>query len=119
VLVRVYLGGAVQSELLNRSDDQLFEIAKSELAQLLGIDGQPLLKEMTRQIDAMPQYHVGHRQRVATIENRLVHFPTLTFAGSALHGVGVPGCIDSGERAAQSMVDAMKPDFNTSSQVFS
>ena len=104
VLLRAYVGGAVQSELLRGSDSQLLEIAKSELADLLGITGQPELESLTRQTDAMPQYHVGHLDRVAAIEKRLEEYPSMAIAGSSLHGVGVPACIASGERAAEQVV---------------
>ncbi len=101
VLLRTYIGGACQSDLLQHSEARLLEIAKSELAELLNIRGNPILQNLTWQTNAMPQYHVGHLERVASIEKRLQEFPNLALAGSSLHGVGVPACIASGEKAAE------------------
>ena len=49
----------------------------------------------------MPQYHVGHLDRVATIDRDLAAFPKLALAGNAYHGVGIPDSIHSGEQAAE------------------
>ncbi len=108
ILVRAYLGGACQSELLKKSDPDLFEIAKSELTSLLKITGEPLIQNLTRQTDAMPQYHLGHLERVAKIEERLRLFPNLALAGKSLYGVGVPACITSGQQAAKRILQNLK-----------
>ncbi|TWU33294.1 protoporphyrinogen oxidase [Novipirellula artificiosorum] len=108
VLLRVYIGGACQSELLEKSDDELIRIAKAELADLIGLQGDPVVEKMSLQRQAMPQYHVGHCDRIALIERRLEPFPTLGLAGNSLHGVGIPGCVDTGESAAQSVAKAIR-----------
>jgi oxygen-dependent protoporphyrinogen oxidase len=107
VLLRVFIGGACQSGLMRLPNPQLIDLAKLELATLLDIRGEPLLRHVTRQSHAMPQYHVGHCERIATIERRLEQFPSLAIAGNSLKGVGVPGCIESGEAAAQRIVSAL------------
>lgn len=109
VLMRVFIGGACQSGLLRLPHDEIIELAEFELSKLLDIKGEPVLRHIARQSHAMPQYHVGHCERVASIERRLQQFPTLTLAGSALSGVGVPGCIQSGEAAARRIVSALAP----------
>ncbi len=109
VLMRVFVGGAVQRGLMRLSDHELTELAHWELARLLDIKGEPLMRQMTRQLNAMPQYNVGHCERVATIERRLQQFPTLALAGNSLSSFGVPGCIASGESAAQRIVSALAP----------
>ncbi len=107
VLMRVFIGGACQSGLLRLPREQLIRLAERELEELLGISHPPVLRELTMQVQAMPQYHVGHCERVETIEKRLASYPTLALAGSALRGVGVPGCIDSGEKAAERIANAL------------
>lgn len=107
VLMRVFIGGASQAGLLRLPQDQLIELAEIELSKMLDIKGEPILRRVTRQSHAMPQYHVGHCDRVAQVEQRLERFPTLALAGSAFHGVGVPGCIQSGEAAAHRVVSAL------------
>ena len=53
----------------------------------------------------MPQYNVGHLDRVVRIETRLQQFPTLALAGKSYRGVGIADCIASGEVAAEGMVE--------------
>jgi oxygen-dependent protoporphyrinogen oxidase len=107
VLMRVFIGGACQSGLMRLPDKELIELALWEVTKLLDIDGEPLLRHITRQTHAMPQYHVGHKARVARIEERLKLYPSLALAGNALNGVGVPGCIESGQKAALRILDGM------------
>ncbi|WP_372894372.1 protoporphyrinogen oxidase [Stieleria sp.] len=108
VLMRVFIGGACQSGLLRLPNMQLLELAHWEVAKLLDIEGEPLMRHITRQQHAMPQYHVGHPNRIAKINQRLEWFPTLALAGNSLHGVGVPGCIESGQKAAERIVSALR-----------
>lgn len=107
VLMRLFLGGTCQPELLDYDDRQLLDLAKQELTELLGFRGTPRLEKLIRWQNAMPQYHVGHVQRVATIEERLAKWPRLALAGNAYHGVGIPWCVRSGQRAAASVVAAV------------
>jgi oxygen-dependent protoporphyrinogen oxidase len=101
VLIRVFVGGALQPELLNLTDRDLRRIAVDELSELLRITGQPHLIDIARWPRSMPQYHVGHLTRVARIEAMAARYPTLALAGNAYHGVGIPQCIASGESAAE------------------
>jgi oxygen-dependent protoporphyrinogen oxidase len=101
VLVRVFIGGALQPELLNLTDEELRRIAIDELGELLQITGQPHVVDIARWPRSMPQYHVGHLGRVARIEAMAARYPTLALAGNAYHGVGIPQCIASGETAAE------------------
>jgi len=107
VLIRVFIGGACQAELADLPDDQLVQIATADLARLLGISGDPQLVQITRRASAMPQYHVGHPQRVARIEAALDQLANLQLAGNALHGVGIPQCIHSGEQAADRVLESL------------
>lgn len=108
VSIRVFIGGATQSELLERSDDELQQLAREELGELIGATGEPLLATVTRWNDAMPQYHVGHTARIERVGQRLASFPGLELAGNVYVGVGVPNCIDSGEKAAEAILQALK-----------
>ncbi len=101
VLIRVFIGGACQPELLELSDDALREIAVSELAELMGITGEPTLTRIARLPETMPQYYVGHQQRIATIESCVGDIKGLFLTGNAFHGVGIPLCVHSGEKAAE------------------
>jgi len=108
VLLRVFIGGALQEELLELPDDRLLSIAHREMAQLLGIRGEPFLHRLARLPASMPQYYVGHGERVATIHQRAAAIGGLFLTGNAYEGVGVPVCIHVGEKAAQRVVDYLQ-----------
>jgi oxygen-dependent protoporphyrinogen oxidase len=108
VLLRVFIGGACQRGLMRLSTDDLMELASLEVAELLEIRGKPILRHLTRQHLAIPQYHVGHPMRVAAINERLSRFPTLALVGSAYGGVGVPACIQSGQAAAMRILSRLR-----------
>jgi oxygen-dependent protoporphyrinogen oxidase len=101
VLLRVFIGGACQEELVGLPDEQLYDIAQRELAELLGIRGEPQVRELVRWNQAMPQYHLGHMDRVAKIEQLASDLPAFALAGNAYRGVGIPFCVRSGELAAE------------------
>ena len=108
VLIRCFIGGAMQGELVDLLDRQLVELALTELNQLIGIDGVPDLDFVCRWKNAMPQYHVGHLDRVEAIETELDLFPTLAVAGNAYRGVGIPVCIRSGVAAAAKITESFQ-----------
>ncbi|MFV1964572.1 MAG: protoporphyrinogen oxidase [Pirellulaceae bacterium] len=101
VLLRVFVGGACQAELLDLDDHALQQLVEEELQEVLGLRGKPQFFEPFRWPDAMPQYHVGHLQRTEEIEQRAAALPNFALAGNAYHGVGIPFCIHSGEQAAE------------------
>lgn len=101
VLIRAFIGGACQAELLQHSDTDLRHLAHDDVAHLLGVAGPPSLALVNRWSDAMPQYHLGHLERVARIEAQAAALSNLAICGNAYRGVGIPQCIRSGERAAE------------------
>lgn len=101
VLVRAFLGGALQPEALALDDGDLLAAVRGDLEALLGIRRPPQRSLLTRWPAAMPQYHVGHLERVARIAQRVAAQPGLALAGNAYGGVGIPDCIRSGEDAAK------------------
>jgi len=105
-LIRVFVGGALQPELADLPDEELRQMVHEELKQLLQISGEPIFTNITRWKNAMPQYHIGHIQRVANIEAEVQTLPGLALAGNSLYGVGIPNCIASGENAARRAIAA-------------
>jgi len=99
VLMRLFVGGALQPELFGLDDDAMMRTAREELRDLLGITGEPMLSWIQRWPASMPQYHVGHARRVAEVERRVAMLPGLALAGNAYHGVGLADCVRSGEAA--------------------
>ena len=102
VLLRSFVGGALQPQLFAQDDASMIAAVRAELADLLGIRSGPVLTRVNRYPDAMPQYHVGHLDRIARIDRHVAALPGLALAGSAYRGVGIPDCIRTGEDAAQS-----------------
>ncbi|MDB4614086.1 protoporphyrinogen oxidase [bacterium] len=106
LLMRTFVGGATQPQMLKHSDDELVSIVREELNHILGVSGEPTLSLVTRYDKAMPQYHIGHVGRVTAIEASAASIPGLELAGSAYHGVGIPDCIASGQAAARRVLAA-------------
>jgi oxygen-dependent protoporphyrinogen oxidase len=104
VLLRLFVGGALQPELFRLGDDELVHTAREELRALLGITAEPALTWIQRWPESMPQYHVGHASRVAAIERRVALLPGLALAGNAYHGVGLADCVHSGEAATDGLL---------------
>lgn len=105
VLLRLFLGGALNQELLKEDDERLLALCRSQLAELLGVMASPRLSRVHRFSASMPQYHLGHLERVAGIERQVAGHPGLALAGSAYRGVGIADCIRSGEEAALAVLE--------------
>jgi oxygen-dependent protoporphyrinogen oxidase len=106
VLLRVFVGGALQPALAELSDAELQDLVVTELRELIGLRGEPELFEVVRWLGAMPQYHVGHLDLVRQIEERATQIPHFALAGNAYRGVGIPFCVHSGEQAAERVVQS-------------
>jgi oxygen-dependent protoporphyrinogen oxidase len=102
VLVRAFVGGALQPELVELEDTELVATVRRDLGALLGIRAEPSVSRIARWRRAMPQYEVGHVSRVARIHASAAALG-LQLAGNAYGGVGIPDCIRSGEHAAEAL----------------
>ena len=105
VLLRAFVGGALQPEMLTLDDEDIVSRVENDLRALLGITGRPLFSDVARWENSMPQYAVGHLARVEEIETAVSQFSGLTLAGNAYRGAGIPDCIRSGERAAEILMN--------------
>jgi protoporphyrinogen/coproporphyrinogen III oxidase len=104
VLLRVFLGGALNEAVLQGDDATLVGTAREQIGPLLGITAEPELARVTRHARAMPQYHVGHAARAAAIEQAVARHPGLQLAGGAYRGVGIADCVRSGEEAVERLL---------------
>lgn len=111
ILLRIFIGGALQPELADLPDDDIRRLVRQELAELLGASGEPEFCDIVRWQGMMPQYHVGHLDLVAKIEARVASIPGFALAGNAYRGVGIPFCIRSGEQAAESILAGRPTPF--------
>jgi oxygen-dependent protoporphyrinogen oxidase len=102
VVIRTFIGGATQSELLQNPDDALIDIAVNELGQIIGFSGKPLWTRVVRWSQAMPQYHVGHHQKIDKLESAIESIDGLSVMNNAMHGVGIaPVIAQEGKVAAK------------------
>lgn len=108
-LLRVFVGrsGFDALNIEDVDDETLIAIARQEVASRLGIIADPALIRLHRWPRGMPQYTIGHPERIARIEARISVHPGLSIAGNAYHGVGIPDCIASGECAAEAVIAHM------------
>lgn len=106
VLLRCFFGGALGGEILSLDDGALLGRTREELRAALGVSATPLLVRISRHPASMPQYRVGHLQRLEAIEARLAAAPGLALAGAAYRGVGIADCVRSGETAAERALTA-------------
>ena len=104
VLLRAFVGGSLQPKLFQDDDATMEKNVRDELASLLGVIAQPLFSRVWRYPNSMPQYHVGHQERIRKIEAAIGTLPGLALAGSAYHGVGISDCARTGEEAAEKIV---------------
>jgi len=106
VLMRVFIGSALSEKFAEQDEEPLIELARKELREILGITAVPTLAKSYRWRKAIPQYEVGHRARIATIEQRVAMHPGLYIAGAACHGAGIPDCVQDGINTAAKIAEA-------------
>ena len=103
-LLRVFIGRAGQEDEIPWEDAGLLDVARAEINLTLGITANPLLTRIYRWEKAMPQYKLGHPERLQQIERFLSKYPGFALAGNAYQGIGIPDCIRSGELAAEKIL---------------
>lgn len=107
-LLRVFFGGSRSPQTMELEDDALMRVVRSELSQILGIDGEPLFHRIYRWHRANPQYDIGHIDRVEEIERQLPE--RLFVAGSPFRGVGIPDCVHQAEIAVDKLIASLQRD---------
>jgi len=104
VRLRVSLGRFGEATMLQVDDAELVVRARADLAALAGITADPVAAHVQRWGGGLPQYAVGHLDRVRVVEDAVAAaVPGLAVAGAALHGVGVPACIATARVAAEGL----------------
>jgi protoporphyrinogen oxidase len=100
-VVRCSIGRVGETALLQRDDKDLARLAAAELADAAGITATSVAQRVTRWGGALPQYNVGHLDRVARIRAAVGEQPGLAVAGAAYDGIGIPACIATAQAAAR------------------
>jgi len=105
-LLRCYVGRPGDEEIVSRSDEEIVQTVLHELNKTMNIDAEPELTVITRWHDAMPQYTVGHKDRLKTITTKMAsELPGVFLAGASYEGLGVPDCIDQGEKEVKKVLE--------------
>jgi oxygen-dependent protoporphyrinogen oxidase len=93
VLLRAFLGGAADPDILSEIDSIIAQRAWNELTSVLGISGEPMVTRVYRWPRASAQHEVGHMERMRAIDQRLINIPSLHLTGSGFRSTGIPDCV--------------------------
>lgn len=108
-LLRCYVGRAGEEGWTLLSDEEIIANVKEEVRRLMGIEAEPDLIELNKHMHAMPQYEVGHLDRVKALRQELrASMPEVVAAGSAFEGIGVPDCVRQGKEAAMYVAERLE-----------
>jgi len=107
-VVRCSVGRSGDVAVLQRDDEDLAALAAAELADAIGITARSVAHRVTRWGGGLPQYNVGHLDRVARIRAAVARQPGLAVAGAAYDGIGIPACIATAKSAAGQVTAYLK-----------
>ena len=105
VMLRCYLGGALQEEIAEKDTETLETLVRNDLEKIMGIKETPVFCKVFQNHKSNVQYHVNHSERIDSVMEDLKKFPGLFLAGSAYRGIGIPDCIQNGNQAAESAIE--------------
>ena len=111
-IVRCFLGGARDEEILQSSEDEILQIVGRELSEIIKLNSEPLFVRVYKWKSAMAQYSVGHLERLQRIESLRQKHSSLALAGNGYSGIGVPDCVRSGAEAAAKIMAAIESPSN-------
>jgi protoporphyrinogen/coproporphyrinogen III oxidase len=112
-LLRAFFGGESGEALLGEADDSLVERARLQLSRVLGPLPEASETVVRRWPQSLPQYAVGHLERMAELESLLGTMPGLHLVGSAYHGVGLPDLIRQGRATARLLAGQPHPALSS------
>lgn len=112
-LIRCYVGRAGDQEWMQLSDEEIISRVRHDMSELMGIRETPLFVELTRLNHSMPQYTVGHMDRIRQLRDRLsTAMPGTFVAGAAFEGVGIPDCVRQAKEAAHAAASYLAGAFD-------
>lgn len=104
LVMRCSLGRHREEHQLQVSDEELVELALTDLADAIGLSVRPIDHHVQRWGGGLPQYAVGHLDRIATVRSEVERLPGLAVCGAAYDGLGIPACIASAQLAVASVL---------------
>jgi protoporphyrinogen/coproporphyrinogen III oxidase len=110
-VVRCSLGRIGEVAVLQRDDKDLADLAAAELSEAIGITARSIAQRVTRWGGALPQYNVGHLDRVARVREAVARHPGLAVAGAAYDGVGIPACAATARSAADQVMKYLRKNL--------
>ncbi len=105
LLARCYFNDAYYNDTVTMDDQAIIEMANDSLCTLIGIIGKPIMSRVHKWPMGMPQYTIGHSQRVDYIMSKLKGHKGIFVTGAWINGVGVPNCVSNASKAAADVVD--------------
>ncbi|WP_342347155.1 protoporphyrinogen oxidase [uncultured Nitrospira sp.] len=112
-LIRCYIGGRGRETVLEQDDAALVKCVRGELTSMVGITAAPTYTEIHRWKQGMPQYVLGHRDRLAKVQEQLVHSPGLYVTGAGMYGIGIPDCIREGTKVGKQLLQDYTALYST------
>lgn len=109
-VLRTSIGRYGDEADLTREDAELIDLSRTDLRAAVGLTAAPVEAQVTRWSGGLPQYPVGHLQRVARIQDAVAQLPGLRVCGALYAGVGIPACISSARKAADDILATLPPD---------
>ncbi len=107
-LLTTFIGGARNAELFDKSDDELFQIAREELDSILELKGEPIFRRIKRWRRAIPQYNLGYEKILDSIENFKENNAGFFFCSNFYRGISVSDCIKSSITATEEVLEFLK-----------
>jgi oxygen-dependent protoporphyrinogen oxidase len=108
VLMRALCGGWNRGDIVDWDDARLLQAVRAELQLAMGVSGDPVFHRIIRWDHAIPQYHVGHLERVARIKGLCRRYPGLFLGGNSYHGVALNDCTEQAEVQAQGVAQYLQ-----------
>ncbi|PYZ94125.1 protoporphyrinogen oxidase [Salipaludibacillus keqinensis] len=105
-LLRAYIGKAGDDKIVGEPDEVILDKVKQDLDHIMKIDGDPLFYRIKRWKESMPQYEVGHLERLKVVRQNLASkYPGVRLVGASYNGIGLPDCIDQAKTAVKELVN--------------
>ncbi|MEE9443269.1 MAG: protoporphyrinogen oxidase [candidate division Zixibacteria bacterium] len=106
VQLRTMIGGATDPEAINLTDDELTALFHRELSEILGIKNEPDYVKIFKWLKGIPQFVMGHPDKIKKLMEFESKFPGLYFTGNAYDGIGLNDCIIRSEKVVSNLNDA-------------